>query len=571
VYRQHSRFFRGGLPLLPFGPGIVIIVGIATAVAVGQLGIRELGRTSDNASALRAEVLAASIAARLRSAPVEERTEIVGRAARRSASEILLVDQSGSILVDESFRTPPREEIARLVAAGSGESSSALGRVRFAARALHPPLANLAVLTFVAAPSPPPGSFALGRAVAALTVLLLGVAATVAWTFTRAARDDVDYVRRRILEIARSDADPAGQPIPIRSLDQVGVLTAAFNLLVSRFAAAERTYRADLRQAAEIDRERSAFLAGLSHELRTPLNAILGFAHVLESEVDGPLTADAQESLAMIRKSGEHLRTLIDDILDLSALETGSLELSRGPVDVRKLAEEILREASATALSKPLRLQVTGESGLFAFADTRRVRQILTNLISNAVKFTSAGAVTVDISRRGRAVSIAVRDTGPGIPPEESAAIFEEYRQSGDLRSRRAGTGLGLAIARRLVLMHQGTIDVASQVGRGSTFTVTLPLADASRRSSLVNGVREGVSAPPPPVSQPGGGSRPASNPPGSITKPPTSSQPGGGSRSASNPPGSALRAGSADNPAAALDFGPTSGAPTSSDRRRAR
>jgi signal transduction histidine kinase len=481
--RSTSQLSRGGLPLLPIAPGIVIIVGIATAVAIGQLGLRQLARTSDDASALRAEALAASLAARLRSTTPEERAEIVGRAARRSGSEILLVEQSGQILVNESFRTPPQEEIARLVASGTGETRTALGRARFASRTLHPPLASLSIVTFIAAPSPPPGSFELARALVALTVLLLGVAATMAWTFTRATRDDVDYVRRRILDIARADANPAGQPIPIRSLDQVGVLTAAFNLLVYRFAVAERTYRADLRQASEMDRERSAFLAGLSHELRTPLNAILGFAHVLESEVDGPLTQDARESLAVIRRSGEHLRTLIDDILDLSALETGALELSRAPVDVSTLAEEILREASPTALSKSLRLSVTGERGLIAYADMRRVRQILTNLVSNAVKFTAQGEVRVHIQRRGEAVAIAVEDTGPGIPPEESAAIFEEYRQSGDLRSRRAGTGLGLAIARRLVLMHQGTIDVSSEVGRGSTFTVTLPLCDEKTRA----------------------------------------------------------------------------------------
>lgn len=544
---QGSRFSRGGLPLLPVGLGIVIVVGIATAVAVSQLGIRELQRMSDNASAQRAEVLAAAIAARLRWATIEERNEIVGRAARRSGSELLVVEQGGSIVVDESLGAPAREEIVRLMATGEGESKTALGRVRFAARPLPPPHEHVSVLAFVSVPSPPPGSFALGRAVAALTVLLLGVAATVAWSFIRAARDDVDYVRRRILDIARTDANPAGQPIPIRSLDQVGVLTAAFNLLVSRFAAAERMYWADLRQAAEMDRERSAFLAGLSHELRTPLNAILGFAHVLESEVDGPLTTDARESLAMIRKSGEHLRTLIDDILDLSALETGSLELSRGPVDIRKLVEEILREASATAFSKPLRLEVTGESGVYALADTRRLRQILTNLVSNAVKFTLAGAVTVDIQRRGRAVAIAVKDTGPGIPPEESAAIFEEYRQSGDLRSRRAGTGLGLAIARRLVLMHQGTIDVVSEVGRGSTFTVTLPTADPSRppRASP----RDAASAPPAPLSSPG---EPV---PSHRLRPDAAPSQPGSSKITSSAPGS---------------LSPPSPAPSSPERRRA-
>ena len=548
---QGSRFFRGGLPLLPIGPGIVIIVGIATAVAVSQLGIRELQRMSDNASAQRAEVLAAAIAARLRWATAEERSEIVGHAARRSGSELLVVEQGGAIVVDESLGAPGREEIVRLLAAGKGESKTALGRVRFAARSLPPPSENVSVLAFVSVPSPPPGSFALGRAVAALTVLLLGIAATVAWSFIRAARDDVDYVRRRILDIARTDADPAGQPIPIRSLDQVGVLTAAFNLLVSRFAAAERTYRADLRQAAEMDRERSAFLAGLSHELRTPLNAILGFAHVLESEVDGPLTADARESLAMIRKSGEHLRTLIDDILDLSALETGSLELSRGPVDVRKLAEEIVREASATALSKPLRLDVTGETGVYAHADTRRLRQILTNLVSNAVKFTLAGTVTVDIQRRGRAIAVAVKDTGPGIPPEESAAIFEEYRQSGDLRSRRAGTGLGLAIARRLVLMHQGTIDVVSEVGRGSTFTVTLPAADLSRPRTSLSGARDATSIPPGTLSSPGAEPLPSHR----FRADATPSHPGASPKIAQAPPSS---------------LSPSSPAPVSPDGRRA-
>lgn len=461
---------------MPIGPGIVVFVGLTTAFAVGQLGIRQLESAAQETSSTRAQALSATVAARLRSTPVEERSEVIGRAARRSASEILLVDQNGQILVDESLRAPSREELARFVSAGTGESKTAFGRVRFAARPLHPPHQNLSVLTFVSAPSPPPGSFALGRAVAALTILLLGVAATLAWTFTRAARNDVDYVRRRILEIAHSDVNPSGEPIPIRSLDQVGVLTTAFNLLVSRFAAALRTYRADLRQAAEMDHERSTFLAGLSHELRTPLNAILGFAHVLESEVDGPLTPDARESLETIRKSGEHLRTLIDDILDLSALETGALVLTRSAVDVRRLGEEILREASATALNKPLRFEISCETRLFAHADERRLRQILTNLVSNAVKFTSQGTVRMEIEPRGSFVSIAVSDTGPGIPPEESASIFEEYRQLGDLRSRRAGTGLGLAIARRLVLMHHGTIDLKSEVGKGSTFTVTLPL-----------------------------------------------------------------------------------------------
>jgi len=282
-------------------------------------------------------------------------------------------------------------------------------------------------------------------------------------------------VRRRIVDMARLDADPAGEPVPIRSLDQVGALTAAFNLLVARFAAAERSYRADLRQAAEGARASSAFLAGLSHELRTPMNAILGFSHVLESEVDGPLTDEARESLGIIKTSGEHLKNLIDDVLDLSALETGQLRLNRRAVDMRELAEEVVREARATVRDKPVGLSVTGHTGLMAHADARRVRQILTNLITNAIKATAEGWVTVTVEARGSFVALVVQDTGAGIPPEERAAIFQAYRQAGDLRSRRGGTGLGLSIAQRLVGMHGGTIDVVSQLGHGSIFTVCLP------------------------------------------------------------------------------------------------
>ena len=505
---------------MPLAPAIVLVVGLATAVAIALLGINQLGRTSDQVAGRRAEVLAATLAARLRATSLEERSEVLGRAARRSASEILLVEQGGQVLVNETFGSPAQGDVIRLLVAGEGETTTALGRVRFAVRPLAPPLSHLSVVTFVSAPSPPPGSIALVNAVATLTVLLLGVAVAVALSFTKATRDDVDYVRERITEMARgqahastpADGSSGAIPIasvPIRSLDQVGLLTAAFNLLISRFAAAERSYRADLQQAAGMDRERSAFLAGLSHELRTPLNAILGFAHVLESEVDGPLSYDAREALSVIRQSGEHLRTLIDDILDLSALETGKLQLSRRAVDVHLIAEQVLREASPAARDKPVRLAVTGELGLLAHADPRRVRQVLTNLVSNAIKFTARGAVIVHVAARGRYVAIIVQDTGPGIPPEETSAIFEEYRQIGDVRTRRAGTGLGLSIARRLVLMHGGSIQVESKLGQGSTFTITLP-AWTSPPTVLraLPGWRDegsGPSSPPPPPPPPHG------------------------------------------------------------------
>lgn len=496
--RTSLRLFRGGLPLLPVAPAMVLLIGIATAVAIALIGIRQLSRLTDDAAALRANAMVATLAARMRGTTIVEQAEIVGRAHRDGGTELLLVEQSGLILVNEAYGAPSKAEVQRLLQAGSGETQRASGRVRFSTRTLDPPQQTISVIAFVIAPNPPPGSARLVKGVAALTVILLGVAVAVAHAFTKQVRDDVDFVRDRIVDMARPDAAPTGQQIPIRSLDQVGVLTAAFNVLVTRFAAAERTYRADLAQATDMDKERSAFLAGLSHELRTPLNAILGFAHVLESEVDGPLSDEARESLAVIRTSGEHLRQLIDDILELSALETGTLQLSRSPVDVHQVAEEVVREATATVSNKPLTLEVEGTSGLYAFADKRRVRQILTNLVSNATKFTMRGAVIVRVDARGSFVVLTVKDTGPGIPREQTAAIFEEYRQLGDARAR-GGTGLGLAITKRLVLMHGGTIDVTSEMGRGSTFTVTLPRCDANQApdSAVASDSRDIGSYPP--------------------------------------------------------------------------
>src|SRR5690606_5200157 len=188
--------------------------------------------------------------------------------------------------------------------------------------------------------------------------------------------------------MARQDADPAGKPLPLRSADQIALLTSAFNVLVGRFAAAEQAYRRNLTGAMAYDRDRTAFLAALSHELRTPLNAILGFTDVLLSEVDGPLDRDARENLQIVRASGDHLRTLINDVLDLSALESGELRLDSGPVDVLVVAEGVVREAQVNAQWKPLVVVLQGEHAI-AWGDPVRVRQIIGNLVSNAVKFTS--------------------------------------------------------------------------------------------------------------------------------------------------------------------------------------
>jgi signal transduction histidine kinase len=472
------------LPLLPLAPAIVVVVGVTAALAIALLGIRELRAQSDSAAELRSELLAGTLAARLRATQNEDRFAVVDRAARRSGAEILLVRQDGEILVDGSLGPPARPHLIDLLVQGSGETTTQLGRTRFHVAPLGPPLQHLSVMTFVRAPEAPYATASLVSSVAALTAILISAAALAAFSLARDLEGDVDYVKARIVEMASEDADPAGKPIPVRAVDQIGLMTGAFNVLVERFKAAEQAYRHDLAGALAYDRDRSAFLAALSHELRTPLNAVLGFTEVLLSEVDGPLSAEARENLGVIRSSGEHLRSLIGDILDLSALESGELELSPSAVDAFAVAEDVVREARVTAQAKSVSVELQGRSAL-AWADARRLRQIIGNLVGNAVKFTNQGGVRVLVEPAGDTIEISVADTGPGISPHEQAAIFEEYRQAGESGVQRMGTGLGLAIARRLVLMHKGSIRVESTVGAGSLFVIRLPAAEQERAAEL--------------------------------------------------------------------------------------
>ena len=193
------------------------------------------------------------------------------------------------------------------------------------------------------------------------------------------------------------------------------------------------------------------------------------------AEVDGPLSHEARENLTIVHTSGRHLAALIDDILDLSAIESGQLRLTRTYVDVLEVAQAVVREIQVTADKKGLELQLEGEHAP-AWADRRRLRQILNNVIGNAVKFTHQGSVSIRVERTSKdTTAVCVSDTGPGIAPNDQAAIFEEYRQSGEPRWRRAGTGLGLAISRRLIEMHGGSISLISALDQGSTFTVVLP------------------------------------------------------------------------------------------------
>jgi signal transduction histidine kinase len=227
----------------------------------------------------------------------------------------------------------------------------------------------------------------------------------------------------------------------------------------------------------EVDRLKTDFLARMSHELRTPLNSIIGFADVLLMGLDGDLTERMVEDMQLIRSSGYHLRDIIGDILDMSKIEAGRLELTYERFDVRRVAAELMATAASLAEQKglALRLNIDQDVGPVA-ADRTRVRQVLWNIVGNAIKFTDHGHIAVDIRRDNGDMLFSVTDTGIGIASEHLPHIFDHFSQiEAGRRESISGTGLGLSISKSLVELHGGQIWVESQPGRGSTFWFTIP------------------------------------------------------------------------------------------------
>jgi signal transduction histidine kinase len=233
------------------------------------------------------------------------------------------------------------------------------------------------------------------------------------------------------------------------------------------------------RQLEDASRHKSEFLANMSHELRTPLNAVIGFTEVLLERYFGEINAKQEEYLQDVLSSGQHLLSLINDILDLSKVEAGRMELEPTTFALGPVLESGLVMVKERASRQGIRLglEVDPELGRVK-ADERKVKQVVFNLLTNAVRFTpEGGRVDVRAWREDGLVHVAVRDNGVGIAPEDLARIFEEFQQArGQAAGKVEGTGLGLALARRFVELHGGRIWVESAVGEGSTFTFALPV-----------------------------------------------------------------------------------------------
>jgi signal transduction histidine kinase len=233
------------------------------------------------------------------------------------------------------------------------------------------------------------------------------------------------------------------------------------------------------RQLEIANQHKSDFLANMSHELRTPLNAIIGFSEVLLEKMFGEVNEKQLDYLKDIHSSGRHLLSLINDILDLSKIEAGRMELDMAEFELRPALENAMTLVRERAQRHGIALELSVEPALGAIrADERKFKQIVLNLLSNAVKFTpDGGKVGVSARRAGGFAEVAVHDTGIGIAPEDQASVFEEFKQVGRDYTRKAeGTGLGLALTRRFVELHGGTVRVDSAPGKGSTFAFTIPL-----------------------------------------------------------------------------------------------
>jgi len=272
--------------------------------------------------------------------------------------------------------------------------------------------------------------------------------------------------------------------IEIHSRDEVQTLAESFNDMGARLKESYATLEHKSRQLEVASQHKSQFLANMSHELRTPLNAILGYNELLQDGLYGELPPKTKDVLDRVEKNGKHLLGLINDVLDLSKIEAGQLVLDIEGYSMRDVVQTVVSatESLAAAKSLPLRLEIA-EGMPNGRGDERRITQVLLNLVGNAIKFTDEGEVRISASSDNRKFSVAVSDTGPGIPTSEQSRIFEEFQQidSSNIKEK-GGTGLGLAIAKRIVELHRGRMWVVSEVGRGSIFHFEVPVwADKDR------------------------------------------------------------------------------------------
>ena len=433
-----SEFFKTNPSIVPIGrdPTDVAIdqavrnalVRLVPATEVDSLGFMPTGRERVVLGNLRTTtgrlslVMEKIIAAGIRGAPDEEQ-----RALRNRANELATSLYQNAGQLANTTRATAEDEIAQNASSYASQRNLFIG---------------LAVCAIVLA-------------------LLLGL--VLSWSVI----GPIERIDTRLAAIASGDF--SGH-VDVSNRDELGALAANVNRMNDEL---DRLY-GELEMAS---RHKSEFLASMSHELRTPLNAIIGFSQVLRERMFGELNAKQEEYLDDILASAYHLLSLINDVLDLSKVEAGQIELEIRPFSLRRALESGVVMVREHASDEGVRVDLSADPEIDPVdGDERRIRQVVFNLLANAVKFTpSGGSVEVSAARVNGEVRVSVADTGPGVPPEDHDRIFEEFQQTDVGVAVRDGTGLGLALSKRLVELHGGRIWVESEAGTGSTFVFTLP------------------------------------------------------------------------------------------------
>lgn len=294
---------------------------------------------------------------------------------------------------------------------------------------------------------------------------------------------------KKVVSVMRNIADgDLDERVDVESGDEVGDLAHSFNMMTDNLQESQENLRQVNLNLLEANRLKSEFLSVMSHELRTPLNAIIGFSEVLKDyKSNGGLDDRQEKYLVNIETSGRNLLRLVNDILDLARVGSDKLELEKDDVSIPQVLEDIRKLGHPFAAQKRIWLEVEPpEETPLIEADEAKVKRVLFNLVSNAIKFTpEGGRVEIGAGLKGGVVEIFVKDTGIGISEENQKKIFTMFQQLDSTDSRRfGGTGVGLALSRKLVELHGGTIRVESELGKGSRFTFTIPVKEGLRRAS---------------------------------------------------------------------------------------
>jgi len=332
-----------------------------------------------------------------------------------------------------------------------------------------------------------------------VTLIFIVVGIIVSYFFSTSLTRPISELVNATRQVARGDLD---YRIDIPPGDEIGGLAESFNRMTVNLKrnqdelahltdgleqkVKERTL--ELEQAnenlkasniriTEADRMKSQFVARMSHELRTPLNAILGFSGILLEGIEGELSEAVNQDLKIINSSGKHLLALINNVLDLAKIEAGKMELHREEVDINEIIDESLEGAKALIGKREIILKKEVEDIPRVWADQTKIRQVMLNLLSNSIKFTKKGVITIRAALVNGDLVVSVSDTGIGIREESKQKVFEEFnRLQGSSPGTTGGAGLGLAITKKLVEMHGGRVEMVSTFGQGSTFSFFLPI-----------------------------------------------------------------------------------------------